>query len=408
MNSHNYILVKSRILRSVQDILARRPMASDKEVIGVIENAILEDCDSDKLSGQVKGRLRKELFNRIRRMDVLTELLEDDSVTEIMVNGPDSIFVERKGRLMDSGLTFESKERLFDIAGQIASNVNRTVNTSSPILDARLEDGSRANIVLDPVALNGPILTIRRFPKRPVDANSLLESGSLNREVLDFLSRLVEAKYNILISGGTGSGKTTLLNIMSSFIPKDERIITIEDSAEIRIMGVDNLVRLETRNNTSNGCKEISIRDLIKTALRMRPDRIIVGEVRGAEAIDMLQAFSVGQDGSLSTIHANHAEDALYRLETMIMLSTQIPLAALRRQISSGVDIIVQLGRLRDKSRHLLEIREVIGISNNEIETSLLYTFREDYMEKGIIMGDLIKVNDLVHKEKLQICGIDL
>jgi len=407
LNSRNYMLVKSRVLRSVQDRLSRRTELSDGEVLKLIEEMMLADMDSEKLSNTHKCRMRKELFNRIRRLDVLSDLLDDDSITEIMVNGTDSIFIERDGRLIDSGLFIESKERLFDIAGQIASGVNRTVNISNPILDARLKDGSRVNIVLDPVAINGPILTIRRFPREAIDGEKLVNLGSLSEEVLDFLQKLVRAKYNILISGGTGSGKTTFLNVMSSFIPKDERIITIEDSAELRILGVDNLVRLETRNSNYGISHEITIRDLIKTALRMRPDRIIVGEVRGEEAIDMLQAFSVGQEGSLSTIHANHAEDALYRLETMIMLSTSIPVTALRRQIASGVDIIVQLGRLRDKSRHLLEIREVIGMKGDFIETSKLYSFKELYESEGKIVGRIEKNNDLFHKDKLSLSGID-
>lgn len=406
MDYQNYILVKSRILKAVQDKLVRRQGISDNEVIKLIETEILEDEEAINFSSNAKIRMRKELFNRIRRMDVLTELLEDDSITEIMVNGKDNIFIERNGRIVNSGLSFESKERLFDIAGQIASGVNRTVNVSNPILDARTEDGARVNIVLDPVSINGTTLTIRRFPNVPIDGRRLIELGSVSKEVLDFLSKLVKAKYNLLISGGTGSGKTTFLNVLSGCIPKDERIITIEDSAELRLMGIPNLVRLETRNGNGDGCKEISIRELIKTALRMRPDRIIVGEVRGEEAIDMLQAFSVGQDGSLSTIHANHAEDALYRLETMIMLSTNIPVEALRRQIAAGVDIIVQLGRLRDKSRHVLEIREVVGLKDKEIETSLLYSYKEIREDGGVIIGEMIKENDLIHKDKLLRSGI--
>lgn len=401
-----YSQIKTRVLSRVQDILSATYEPKDEDVIRVIEETIINDRDSQKLTVSDKKRMRRELFNRIRRMDVLTDLLEDDSITEIMVNGISEIYVEREGRIVGSGYRFDDRDRLFDIILRIASGVNRSINIMSPILDARLSDGSRVNIVLDPVALNGPILTIRKFPKTPVDATRLIQLGSITREVLDFVAKLVRAKYNILISGGTGSGKTTFLNICSGFIPPDERIITIEDSAELRIMNVDNLVRLETRNATADGLNEITIRDLIKSALRMRPDRVIVGEVRGEEAIDMLQAFSVGQDGSLSTIHANHAEDALYRLETMIMLSTQIPLEALRRQIATGVDIIIQLGRLRDRSRHLLEIREVVGISDKEIITSSLYEYVETDIIDGRIIGDIVKRNELKRIDKMQRAGI--
>ena len=403
----DYSASKMRILKQVQDRLVRVSTVSDEEVIRQIEECILSDRYMINVSSSLRSKMRRELYNRIRRLDVLSELLDDDSVTEIMVNGVSNIFVERNGRIKDSGIRFESTQRLFDVVGQIAAGVNRSVNLLSPILDARLDDGSRVNIVLNPIALNGPILTIRRFPNTPVDAARLISLGSITPEVLDFLEVLVKAKYNILISGGTGSGKTTFLNVMTNYIPNDERIITIEDSAELKVQDIPNLVRLETRNASLEGAGEITIRDLIKAALRMRPDRIIVGEVRGEEAIDMLQAFSVGQDGSLSTIHANHAEDALYRLETMIMLSTRIPIEALRRQIASGIDIIVQLGRLRDGSRHLLEVREVIGMCGNDIETTLLYEFVESGSDNGIIKGNIIKRSKLTNIDKLKRSGIN-
>ena len=314
--------------------------------------------------------------------------------------------MERYGRLSGCGLSFESKERLTDIIGKIASGVNRTINLSSPILDARLADGSRVNAVLDPIAINGPSLTIRRFPNRPMDADALVATGSVSRQVLDFLRNLVISGYNMLISGSTGCGKTTFLNVLSSFIPHDERVITIEDSAELRIMGIRNLVRLETRNATAGGCGQITIRDLIRNALRMRPDRVIVGEVRGEEAIDMLQAFNVGEDGSLSTIHANSAGDAISRLETMIMLSTNIPVEALRRQIASGVDIIIHLGRLRDKSRHVLEISEVVTDSIYGIGTRTLYSFEETGSIDGRVEGELVFKNRLENREKMIRAGL--
>ena len=347
-----------------------------------------------------------ELFNRIRRLDVLQDILEDDRVSEIMVNGTDTIFVEREGKLVSTGVAFESKERLVDIIGRIASDVNRTVNLTSPILDARLADGSRVNAILDPVAINGPCLTIRRFPNEPITAEALVSMNSITADALELMRKLVIAGYNILISGSTGSGKTTFLNILSGFIPHDERVITIEDAAELRIRGIGNLVRLETRSATSGGCSPITIRDLIRNALRMRPDRIIVGEVRGEEAIDMLQAFNVGNDGSLSTIHANSAADALSRLETMMMLSTVIPMEALHRQIISGIDIIVHLGRLRDGSRHVLEIKEVDKTPGEKIVTRTLYKFVQSGEECGKIAGQLKRVNMPENTGKLERAGL--
>lgn len=389
----SYAEIKAAVYAKVCDRLLKYSVPDDEQVLKTVRECIIADIDSSALTSRQRGQMSHELFNRIRRLDVLQDLLDDDSVTEIMVNGIDEIFAEREGRIAGCGIRFESKERLLDIIGKIASGVNRTINLTSPILDARLADGSRVNAVLDPVAINGPILTIRRFPKRPIDSDMLVRTNSITKEALDFLRSLVCAKYNILVSGSTGSGKTTLLNVLSGFIPPDERIITIEDSAELRIMGIRNLVRLETRNATVNGSGEITIRDLIRSALRMRPDRVIVGEVRGEEAIDMLQAFNVGQDGSLSTIHANSAQDALSRLETMIMLSTGIPMEALRRQIISGVDIIVHLGRFRDGSRHVLEIREVVKSDAGVIETSPLFKYEK---------GNLIRVNEVTYTEKLE------
>ncbi len=404
--SISYADIKKDVYSSVCDRLVKYPDSNDELVTKLIKECILAHISSRSLTKDERGRMCHELFNRIRRFDVLQDLLEDDLITEIMVNGPDEIFVERCGRLQGTNVRFESRDRLVDMIGKIASDVNRTVNLSSPILDARLADGSRVNAVLDPVAINGPSLTIRRFPKHPIDAEKLISSGSVTEEVMVFLKDLVTAGYNILISGSTGSGKTTFLNILSGFIPKDSRIVTIEDAAELRIMGIRNLVRLETRNSTASGCAEITIRDLIRTALRMRPDRIVVGEVRGDEAIDMLQAFNVGQDGSLSTIHANSARDAISRLETMVMLSTNIPMEALRRQIASGVDIIIHLGRLRDKSRHVLEIAEIITEKDNDVDTRILYRFCESGIQNGVITGMLEKVNDLINREKMIRAGM--
>ncbi len=381
---------------------------SDEIVERHIEGAIEELEPYNSYSQREAAFLKKEVFNSIRRLDVLQDFIEDESVTEIMVNGLHSIFVERSGRLIDTGKAFSSKERLYDIIQQIVAGANRTDNTSSPIVDARLPSGERVNVVLDPVAVNGPILTIRRFPSVPISDRQLLETGSVSEEVLDFLKKAVAAKYNIIISGGTGCGKTTFLNILSGYIPKTERIITIEDSAELQIRGISNLVSLETRNANTEGVKPITIRDLIKASLRMRPDRVVVGEVRGEEAIDMLQAMNVGLDGSLSTIHANSAKDGLSRLEAMMLMSTKVPIEAVRRQMASGIDIIVQLGRLRDKSRHLIEIIEVIDFVEEEIRTSRLFCFREEGEKNGRITGRIIKENELFNTEKLKRAGISL
>lgn len=394
------------IKKEVQRELEGRLDIDDEDVLRIIDEKIRLKNRQVSLMLSDKLAIRRDVFNAMRRLDVLQELIDDPTVTEIMVNGMHSIFVERNGGLVDTGKCFDSKDRLSDIIQQIVAGANRTVNAASPIVDARLKDGSRVNVVLDPVALNGPILTIRRFPKVPMDAAKLIGNGSATEEVMDLLRDLVKAKYNILISGGTGAGKTTFLNILSGFIPKDERIITIEDSAELVIRGVSNIVSLESRNANSSGCNAISIRDLIRTALRMRPDRIIVGEVRGSESIDMLQAMNVGQDGSMSTIHANSAADAVSRLETMMMLHTEIPITALRRQIASGIDIIIHLGRLRDRSRRLLEIIEVTGFEGNDLKTRILYRFEEKGEVKGRIMGEHVRINGIVNTDKLVRAGI--
>lgn len=401
-----YDELKAEVNKEVSLTLSQGEHLSDDEVLNVIDDIILRLSPLIPVSINEKISVRREVFNRLRRLDVLQELLEDDTITEIMVNGVGDIFIERAGYLLNSGKRFESEERLLDIISMIASNVNRSINISSPIMDARLQDGSRVNVVIKPIAINGPILTIRRFPNKDIGVRELLEFQTVNEEILIFLEKLVRAGMNIIISGATGTGKTTFLNVLSNYIPKQERIITIEDSAELKISGIENLVRLEARSANIEGAKQVSIRDLIKSSLRMRPDRIIVGEVRGEEAIDMLQAFNVGQDGSISTIHANSAKDALFRLETMIMLNTDIPLAALRRQIASGVDIIIHIGRLRDKSRKLLEIREITGIRDGEIQTELKYEFVETSFEKGRVIGEFKKREMVKEKYKLLRAGI--
>lgn len=395
--------IKSRLLEKLDHSMEME----DEAVQELVENEVWLMGKETYIPLAEKKRLCREIYYAIRKYDVLQELLEDETVTEIMVNGPDHIFIEKEGRLQQWQAAFESEDKLLDVIQQIVAKANRVVNESSPIVDARLF-GSRVHVVLPPVALNGPILTIRRFGKTPLLIPELLRLGSVSQEICTFLEKLVIAGYNIFISGGTGSGKTTFLNALSSFIPRTERIITIEDSAELQIQGNDNLVRLETRNANVEGCKPVTIRDLIRASLRMRPDRIIVGEVRGAEAIDMLQALNTGHDGSLSTGHANSAADMIARLETMVLMGMELPLAAIRRQIAGGVDLIVHLGRLRDKSRRVLSVSEVVGYEQGEVLLSVLYEFQETGERNGNVQGIWKKTGSLVHTEKLQQAGITL
>ncbi len=377
----------------------------DEELTQIIHEILREAGEEEYISLADKTLLGKELFNAFRKLDLLQEFLEDDEITEIMINGTESIFYEKKGQLYQSERRFHSKEKLEDVIQQIVSGSNRVVNEASPIVDARLNDGSRVNVVLSPVALNGPIVTIRKFPKESITMKQLILWESVSDELVSFLTLLVAAGYNIFISGGTGSGKTTFLNALSQYIPKDERIITIEDNAELRIQGVDNLVSLEARNSNMEGAGEITIRDLIKSALRMRPDRIIVGEVRSAEALDMLQALNTGHDGSLSTGHANSPRDMLSRLEMMVLMGASIPLGAVRRQIASGIDVIVHLGRLRDKSRKVLEVAEVLDYRDGEIQMASLFVYEETGEEEGKIKGEWKRVGTLSHTEKLLAAG---
>lgn len=373
---------------------------SDEEVEELIDEIIIRKSKVEFFTLSEKVTIRQELFYSIRKLDILQELVDDNSVTEIMVNGKDNIFIERSGYLYKWDKSFDSEEKLQDVIQQIVAKSNRVVNESSPIVDARLSNGARVNIVLNPVALNGPILTIRRFPDKPIEMEDLLQFGAINEEAIDFLKKLVIAGYNIFISGGTGSGKTTFLNALSNFIPSDERIITIEDSAELQIRKIPNIVRLETRNANAEGCAEITIRDLIRSSLRMRPDRVIVGEVRGAEAMELLSAMNTGHDGSLSTGHANSCEDMLSRLETMILMGIDLPLNAIRRQLASGIDIIIHLGRLRDKSRKVLEISEIVGMDDDKIRINPIFRFVEKDCKNGKIFGELTKVGKLQNIEK--------
>lgn len=379
---------------------------SDDEVQDLIDDEIMTSEETEQLSVPDKRKICNEIFDSLRRLDILQKYVDDPSVTEIMINGRDRIFVEKDGQISELEECFEDDEKLGDVIQQIVAGCNRAVNEASPIVDARLANGSRVNVVMNPVALNGPIVTIRRFPDKPIDMNRLLELNSLTLEAAGFLSDLVKAKYNIFISGGTGSGKTTFLNVMSGYISQDERVITIEDSAELQIQGIRNLVRLETRSRTTEGAEEISVRDLIRASLRMRPDRVVIGEVRGAEALDMLQAMNTGHDGSMSTGHANSAKDMMSRLENMVLMGADLPLPAIRQQIASGLDLIVHLGRLRDRSRRVQEITEVLGYENGEIRLNPIYEFEEDDYKDGKVIGSLKKKGELQNRNKLCLAGL--
>ena len=380
-----------------KELMARLALAgevTDRQIKSIITEIVIEAGKERYMTLKTRSDISRELFYSVRRLDVLQDLIDDRQVTEIMVNGPNCIFVERAGKLTRVNGGFSSPEKLDDVIQQIVGKVNRVVNESSPIVDARLPDGSRVNVVTAPVALEGPILTIRRFPDVPITMDMLIGYGSITGEAAAFLETMVRAGYSIIIGGGTSAGKTTFLNALSNYIPKTERMITIEDNAELQIQGVPNLVRMEAKQANMEGNAEITIRDLIKSSLRMRPDRIIVGEVRGGEAVDMLQAFNTGHDGSLCTIHANSTYDMLSRLETMVLMAFPLPLAAIRRQIASGVDILIHLGRLHDHSRRVLEIAEVDGMDGDEVRIHNLFTWND---EKEV----LEKTGELAHRLKL-------
>ncbi len=402
----NYAELRKNLKEQVQNALEYTREYEDWEIEDLIDDSLMNLEGIQTLDIPSRRKLRKEVFDSLRRLDLLQSFIDDPTVTEIMINGKDNIFVEQKGYLRKLPERFESEEKLVDVIQQIVAGCNRVVNEASPIVDARLPDGSRVNVVMRPVSLCGPTLTIRRFPEKAITMEELIRLGSISREAAEFLGTLVQAKYNVFICGGTGSGKTTFLNVLSGCIPSDERLITIEDSAELQIQGIDNLVRLETRNSNADGCREIAIRDLIRSALRMRPDRIVVGEVRGPETMDLLTALNSGHDGSMSTGHANSAADMLSRLENMILMAADLPLTAIRQQLASGLDIIVHLGRLRDKSRRVLEIVEVMGYENGEIKLAPLYRFEETGVSDGKVLGELRKTGELDHREKLRAAGL--
>ena len=399
---------KQAIRQNVQKKLTFLQDVSDDEIRRIIDESMAEYRQTGLLSVKEMQQIERELFNSIRRLDVLQELIENDEITEIMINGWKTIFIEVHGRIHKWEKQFESKEKLEDVIQQMVSKSNRMVNESSPIVDARLEDGSRIHVVLSPVSLDGPAVTIRKFPEEAITMEELIAWEAISEEAAEFLRKLVIGQYNIFVSGGTGSGKTTLLNALSNYIPSDERVITIEDSAELQIRQVPNLVRLETRENIIEGGKQITMERLIKASLRMRPSRVIVGEVRDGEAvINMLQAMNTGA-ASMSTGHANSPKDMLSRLEALALIGMNMPLLSARKQIASAIDIIIHLGRLRDKSRRVLEIIEVLDVEGEEIAVNSLYRFEESgVMEDGRIRGCLVSTgNRLVQTEKLQKAGI--
>jgi len=402
-------LLVENLRRGIRESLDTRKDISDDEIHELITDKVFEESGFRSISIRERQELIMILFNSIRKLDILQPLIEDKSITEIMVNGADRIFVEKYGRICGLDCSFESRQKLENVIQTIVSKVNRVVNEASPIVDARLVDGSRVNVVLPPIALNGPILTIRKFPERPISMEDLIKWDSVTEEAASLLERMVKAKYNIFICGGTGSGKTSFLNALSGFIPGDERIVTIEDSAELQISNIDNLVRLETRNSNTEGKGEITIRELIRTSLRMRPERIIVGEVRGAEALDMLQAMNTGHDGSISTGHGNSTRDMLSRLETMVLSGSAMPLEAIRQQISSAIDIMIHLSRFRDRTRKVVEIVEVLDCVEGKILLNPLFSFEETGNRTSErVEGRLKRVGTgMMNTEKFRMAGLD-
>ena len=387
--------IREKVISTID--MTREPQ--EQELHEIIDRIMEEELKEKYLTIKERIKIHKEVFNSIKGLGILEDLLEMDEVTEIMINGRNHIFIEKAGRIIPYDDSIESEERLQDIIQQIVAKTNRRVNESNPIVDTRLEDGSRVNVVLPPVALDGAVITIRKFAKEKITINQLIKWGTLTREVSDLLEKLVVAGYNIFVSGGTGSGKTTFLNVLSNFIPNDQRVVTIEDSAELQLKSVDNIVRLEARQANSQGENEITIRDLIKTSLRMRPDRIIVGEVRGAEALDMVQSLNTGHDGSMSTGHGNSPKDMLARLETMVLMGEDIPLNAIRSQLAAGIDIMVHLARMPDKTRKVIEINEIQEFKDNQIILNKLYCMEN---------GKLKKVGTLKNIFKLQSYGLSV
>lgn len=401
--------IKGDIYREIVERTVDGREYSDEELYELIEEKVLKKSHEVYIAQSEKESITKSVYNSMRGMDVLQELIDNPDITEIMVNGPDNIFVENSGKIEKYPERFMDVHKLEDVIQQIVSKVNRVVNETSPIVDFRLTDGSRVNVVLPPVSLEGPVVTIRKFPEKPMTMKKLVQIGSLSEEAAQFLEKIVKAGYNIFISGGTGSGKTTFLNALSDYIPQDERIITIEDAAELQIRNIPNLVRLEVRNANIEGKNAVTIRDLLKSSLRMRPDRIVLGEVRDAAACELLNAMNTGHDGSFCTGHANSSKDMLSRLETLVLSGMDIPILAIRNQIAAAVDIIIHLGRLRDKTRKVLEIAEVIGMDGDNIKLGTLFEFVEEGEDAdGMVIGKLCRTEkQIIHTEKLQRAGIE-
>ena len=401
---------KKRLFKQLMDKLSNLSGLTDTEIEEIIEKTVLDRDNGIYLSVAEKQKLKQELFHSFRGLDVLSTLLEDTDISEIMINGQNTVFVEKNGRLYKRDEVFESEERLRNVIQQIVSSCNRIVNETVPIVDARLEDGSRVNVVLPPIALNGAVMTIRKFPKEFFTMERLIEMNSITEEAARFLELLVKAKYNIFISGGTGSGKTTFLNVLSNYIPEEDRVITIEDSAELQLHGIPNLVRLETRNANVEGEHAVTMAELIKAALRMRPTRIIVGEVRDAAAMDMANSMLTGHDGSLSTGHGNSAQEMMLRLETMILMGYDMPVLAIRQQLAAAIDIVIHLSRLRDNSRRILEISEIDGVVNGEICLHPLFRFEEEpnssQYNPSLVTGRLIRTGEIKNKQKLLQSGL--
>ncbi|MEA4846298.1 MAG: CpaF family protein [Clostridiaceae bacterium] len=409
MDENDKDLIINKLRKEIREDLDIKSQITDADINELITDRVFEEAKFRSMSIREKQEFISVIFNSIRKLDILQPLIDDRSITEIMVNGEENIFIEKQGRIYSIESSFESRQKLEDVIQSIVSRVNRVVNESSPIVDARLEDGSRVNAVLPPIALNGPILTIRKFPGRPISMGDLIQWESVTEEAAEVLERMVRAKYNIFICGGTGSGKTSFLNALSGFIPKDERIVTIEDPAELQITNIKNIVKLETRNANTEGKGEITIRDLIRTSLRMRPERIIIGEVRGAEALDMLQAMNTGHDGSISTGHGNSTADMLSRLETMVLSGSAMPLEAIRQQISSAIDIMVHLSRFRDRTRKVVEIVEVTDCRKGVIGLNPLFEFKEKgSAEAERVEGCLVRTgNPMVNLSKFRMAGLN-
>jgi pilus assembly protein CpaF len=407
MTAMNSNLMVDDIKRLVRENLDFNQDLKDEDILCMITEQVFDKSSKSYIHTVEKKEIIDSIFNSLRRLDVLQPLLEDEHITEIMINGPGDIFIEIEGKVFKADTRFESKEKLEDVIQSIVSRVNRTVNESSPIVDARLADGSRVSVVLPPIALNGPILTIRKFSKNVLTMDKLISWGTITKEAAKLIDVLVKAKYNIFISGGTGSGKTTLLNVLAQYIPSEERIITIEDSAELQINNIYNIAKLETRNSNTDGKGEITIKDLIRASLRMRPERIIVGEVRGAEALDMLQAMNTGHDGSISTGHANSNVDMISRLETMVLCGAVLPLEAIRQQIASAIDIMIHLSRLRDKTRKIMEITEIVGYKDGQVVMNPIYVFEENQgSDINKVDGSLRATgNKLQNTQKLKMSG---